>query len=323
LKKIYLITFLAFTTVFLNAQNLYIQLVGVEEQVGFAIGERTTITYQNRVMNVRTQTVDTAFAFADVENFSFVRHLRLPNHFDFTVAGGVMTPNFNLAQKTYTVQIPCGVERITFNYFVPAEHRVIINEQERAGVGSFVIEAGAEGSIQHFTLLLNDVIYMFSVLTPFSNRLLHQTFGTTLSVINNPAQTGGHIFTNDGYTWFLNDIPLPQQGGVLHFVQPGNAYSVQVTYTTGETNKICPITISETAIILQVFPNPTQGEIVVHIEESGIVEGENIELFSIGTGRFLRTIPVAGEQTTVCMRHLPTGKYLIRYNHQTVIVIKH
>lgn len=324
MKRNLLITFLAFTTLCLNAQNLYIDRIGVEEQAGFALGERTTITYQNRVMNIETQTADTAFQLTDAKGFSFVRRIIvLPNVFDLIVVGGVITPIFNIGTTAYTVQILCDAEHLTLYYQVPTDYIVIVNEQERIGSGSFVIEVGEEGSIQTSTIVMNDVAYTLTILTPFSNRLLHQTFGTTLSVINNPALTGGHTFANDGYTWFLNDIPLSQQGGVLYFVRPGNTYSVRVTYTTGETNKICPITIPETATPLQVFPNPTRGEITVKIEESAIVEGILIELFSLGTGRLLRSISVAGETTTICLRELPTGQYLIRYNHQTAIVIKH
>ena len=67
MKKLLILTPLFIIGAYSSAQNLYVQPIG-GEQVPFAISERPTITFDNRIMTVDGR----PFNLADVQNLSFV-----------------------------------------------------------------------------------------------------------------------------------------------------------------------------------------------------------------------------------------------------------
>jgi len=75
MKKLLILTPLFIIGAYSSAQNLYVQPI-TGEQVPFAISERPTITFDNRIMTIDGRT----FNLADVQNLSFVANVPPPTN---------------------------------------------------------------------------------------------------------------------------------------------------------------------------------------------------------------------------------------------------
>jgi len=240
--------------------------------------------------------------------------------------------SLNSTEMNYTVHFPCEVSTATLYVEARTGNIISVNGQNVSNPGNFFVNAGTAGSKQTLNIVVtsnsgdSNVTYTVEVFTPFSNNLLHQTFRTMLEVVNNPAYNGGYTFTDNGYTWYINDVRQAEQSGILNLpngLQSGAAYSVWITYaSTGEQNKICPLIAPiQAPPSLNVYPNPTSNEIIVEIPTEIIVEDKPIELYS-GNGTLLRTFLTTGDKTNINLQHLPVGRYIIRYNNLSTQIIK-
>jgi len=112
MNKTLITTILLFAIMYLQAQNLYVQPVGVGEQIPFALADKPKITFSSG-----TITIDgTMFQLINVQNLSFTRN---PNETNVTA------PNFygkihlypNPVQNELQLNIQIPAEGLTYHIF--------------------------------------------------------------------------------------------------------------------------------------------------------------------------------------------------------------
>jgi len=106
-------------------------------------------------------------------------------------------------------------------------------------------------------------------------------------------------------------------------------FTIMAKNSAGEDRKMLTIKIDDgvgvddlrfTIYDVQVYPNPTRGELIINNEQLII---NNIEVFDI-YGRKCHSLPVTCHSSlvTINISHLPNGIYFLRIDGQTVKVIK-
>jgi hypothetical protein len=142
--------------------------------------------------------------------------------------------------------------------------------------------------------------------------------------------------TNKTIIWSSSDatIATVNTSGIVTAKSVNGEVEIYVTAANGVVGK-CVITVGSGKIAdandvetqgiasLQVYPNPTSGELRV---ETGEWRVENIEIYDV-MGRLchvetLRATSVQSTPATINISHLPTGVYFIRIQTETEIVIK-
>jgi hypothetical protein len=251
-----------------------------------------------------------------------------------TVEGGDLEPEFDTTGgiTDYKIQQYCDAD-VVFNIIIRFKRpqgntvNMIVNdgEPELITADSVIIFAEDGMDRQKVELIISNgtdsKTYTFNIFSPLPSSLLHRTFDATIAVINNVAVNGGYNFTTDGYTWFFDDIEIADGGnsGVLYAkptFAPGK-YKAQVTYTTGETNMVCPITVDGNPLPLKVYPNPTTD--IITVEHAATIK--MVEVYS-QSGLLLKTVPTAGQATDVDLQDLPNGSYVVRCEGKSVVVVK-
>ena len=112
MNKILISIIFLFTAMCLQAQNLYVQPVGVGEQIPFALADEPKITFGDG-----TITVDrTTFQLADIQNLSFVRNPNQTNVTTLNFDGKIfLYPNPVQNELQLSIQIPA--EGLTYRIF--------------------------------------------------------------------------------------------------------------------------------------------------------------------------------------------------------------
>jgi hypothetical protein len=105
-------------------------------------------------------------------------------------------------------------------------------------------------------------------------------------------------------------------------------FTVEATNSAGSDKKELTIKVTSVGVDelevgslkLQVYPNPTRGELTIENEELRI---ENVEIFDV-YGRTIRNfqLSIINSQLKIDVSHLPTGIYFLKAAGQTVKFVK-
>jgi photosystem II stability/assembly factor-like uncharacterized protein len=124
--------------------------------------------------------------------------------------------------------------------------------------------------------------------------------------------------TIDGGTnWITQTSATTNMLYSVYFPTPDTGYAVGETGTilqsTGDSY-IQENQLAETAI--NIFPNPAKDNLTIETIEKATVEILNIE------GQILKTINVADKKTTIDLRNLSSGVYIIKARTENGVVVK-
>jgi len=150
-----------------------------------------------------------------------------------------------------------------------------------------------------------------------------QVWDDVLSVINIPANNGGHTFVS--YQWLKNGVPIPgETSGNLYLANDADRktmaqYSCRVTTSSNQELEAClgPNVSGPAGVI--AYPNPTEGKLT--IESSTLTEGDRIEVYS-STGTLVKQVSADSRQTEINLGNLPKGIYVVKVNGEQVKVIR-
>ena len=73
------------------------------------------------------------------------------------------------------------------------------------------------------------------------------------------------------------------------------------------------------ATSLQIYPNPTTGQLTIKSEQLSIT---NIAIYDIVGKMVISSMPQQSQETTIDVSHLPSGIYYLRIDNQTVKIVK-
>jgi hypothetical protein len=205
----------------------------------------------------------------------------------------------NVLGKTFTVEIPTGVHRITYKVASG------VNERE----------------------------YTIEVAKPFKfDEVVIMRWNNTLTVINNPDNNGGFHFTS--FVWYGNGRMITDNqsfsaGNTGQSLDPTVSYHVVLTAEEyAGTLNTCPslVVLRPRAMDMVAYPNPVQSNSFVFVEtnmDEALLDHAEIEIFNI-VGASMGKVRVAGPITQVNMSSLPTGIYLLnlRGKHDLNKIVK-
>ncbi|MCL2027939.1 MAG: hypothetical protein FWG79_05565, partial [Bacteroidales bacterium] len=156
------------------------------------------------------------------------------------------------------------------------------------------------GEPQPYTISINKPV-------PF-DQVVVQRWGNTLTVINNPANNGGHIF--ETFQWYQNGIPVGNKqswtvGHTGETLKPTDLFRVELT-ALGRSGQIrsCESSVTTQKIELVVYPNPVpKGEtLIVEIDmDEEFLKDAYIDIFN-QSGQLVETMS-ASQQTSINVRY--------------------
>lgn len=136
----------------------------------------------------------------------------------------------------------------------------------------------------------------------------------------------------DSYSWYLNGAPISDNTETITVAEAGN-YSVEITNNgctspTSEEVNAGPVGIFEKSknIGLDIYPNPTSGNIVITLDDQ--LELPELILVQNNIGKTLLKITPSSKQLTLDLSSLENGTYMIHASYQgnkrvqQVIVLK-
>jgi hypothetical protein len=146
-----------------------------------------------------------------------------------------------------------------------------------------------------------------------------QVWDDVLSVVNNPANNGGYTFFK--YQWYKNGAAIQgETSGNLYLANDADRataqYTCRVTISSGQTLETCPVRL--TSSVLKVYPNPTEGKVMV--ENLYLKAGDKIEIIN-SSGMLVRQFQARPLQTEIDLGNFPKGIYIIKVNNKQVKII--
>ncbi len=220
----------------------------------------------------------------------------------------------NRSGNNFAIMTACGEDEAVIDVIADKNATVTINGVEQNpytlnlsnyGNNTTTITVTAQnGTSQTYTLTVNKPI-------PFS-QAVKMRWNNTLTVINNPAENGGYIFTS--YKWFRNGQQISTEqswsaGADGTKLNPADLFYVELT-TSGvpETLRTCETTVSLRSLEIKAYPNPVSSGQILYVEAD--VDDEQlkdavIEVYSV-TGNYLGQMKMEGRLTPVDI-HYATG----------------
>jgi len=248
----------------------------------------------------------------------------------FITEGALIYPEFSPYVFEYTIFLPCGNGNF-MDFWFEADDRLSLHIGNRSAYAELHhVYFGREGSTSNFELTVINALdryqtYRFILRTPYDSIRIIKPYPNVLTVVNRPDIHGGQLFLETGYQWFRDGQPLyGQNRGVLYLGRNqtvgSSRFWVEVTYLDGITrNRVCPRTWDVEVMNLQVFPNPTHGQLTV--QSANPQAPSRIEVFTI-CGRLVKIVNPTGDQTELNLSGLQPGTYVVRQDGQTAVIIK-
>ena len=224
-------------------------------------------------------------------------------------SGGTVSPSG-------TTTVSCGGSQ-TFTFIPNTSYE--INQVLVDGTNNAA--AVSAGSYTFTNVTSNHTISVGFASACLSN-IVVQVWDDVLSVINNPANNGGYTFIK--YQWFKNGVEIPgETGGNLYLVNDADRtkaqYTCRVTASNNQVLQTCPFTLTLTGSAVRVYPNPTQGKVV--IAGSTLAEGDRIDVYN-STGRLVNRFSADAHPTEIDLAYLPRGIYVIAVNGERVKIVR-
>jgi len=138
----------------------------------------------------------------------------------------------------------------------------------------------------------------------------------------------------DSYQWYFNDVAIVSATNQTYTYTQNGQYLVEVVNEYGCTAKSAETTINDVGIVgmrhaatLQVYPNPTNGQLRitrghVPLSEDAVIEifnaaGQNVGAYPCG-----RLYPCGRPETIIDISHLANGMYFLKVGNQAVRFVK-